>query len=182
MHGLAEQGVGEADRQQVLDGVLPEIVVHAAEPLLGEVLAELHLQCARRLEVVAERLLHDQSGLVGESRFREACGGLGVQPRRDGQVVHEETAPARLLGNRAEADGLVVVDAGHVQQIGEACEGVLVDLAVGRDRVVHVFAQMLDGPVAAGDAHDGHVQRLFADEFVERGQQHLLGEIPGDAE
>jgi hypothetical protein len=58
--------VGEAQRHQVLHRLLAEIVVDAEDLLFAEYPADrvIELQCRR--EVAADRLLHDDAGLLGD--------------------------------------------------------------------------------------------------------------------
>jgi hypothetical protein len=50
------------------------------------------------------------------------------------------------------------------------------------DAVADVFAQLLGVPVGAGHADHGHGELTALDEPVERGEDHLAGEVTGDSE
>ena len=54
-----EHRVREAQEQDLLEPHLPEVVVDPVELRLVHVLVQLVGECARRRQVVAERLLHD---------------------------------------------------------------------------------------------------------------------------
>ncbi|GLW99194.1 hypothetical protein Misp02_32810 [Microtetraspora sp. NBRC 16547] len=76
---------------------------------------------------------------------------------------------------------------GHIagdqhQPLGERAEHVLIDLSVrGRNAVVDVLPQRGDVPIAAGHADDRDVEYAAGGEPIQRWNDHLLGEIPGDA-
>ena len=99
-----EDPVREAQRQQVLDGLLAEVVVDAEDLALGEVLADQRGQLLRRGEVVAERLLDDQprssrsDGTVADHRDERLEGA-----RRDGEVVEAVSRRAALALELGEA-------------------------------------------------------------------------------
>ena len=60
-----DHGIGEAEHQQVLHGLLTEVVVDAVDLLLVKVLVQAHVQLAGTLEVFAKRLLdHDPVAAV----------------------------------------------------------------------------------------------------------------------
>src|SRR3546814_19312364 len=74
-----EQHVGEAQREQVLDRFLAEIMVDAEHAILGEGVADLRVDFARRGEVVADRLFHRDAAFgagdeIGRASFRERGG------------------------------------------------------------------------------------------------------------
>lgn len=67
-----EQLVREAQSQNVLDGFLTEVVVDTEDRVLGEHLVDDGVQFASALEVVAERLLDDDSSPLTVLGLREA--------------------------------------------------------------------------------------------------------------
>ena len=57
-----EDAVGEPEHQEVLDGLLPEVVIDPVDLVLAEHRRQIwRLSAARRVEVVAERLLDDDA-------------------------------------------------------------------------------------------------------------------------
>ena len=72
-----EQRVREPEIQDLLRPHLPEVVVDPVELRLVEVLMELVRERARRLEVVAEGLLHDDPRMSSSGRRRPAPGRPG---------------------------------------------------------------------------------------------------------
>ena len=97
-----EQRVGEAQRHQVLDRLLAEVVVDAEDLRLVEVLEHRLVLCAGRGEVVADRLLdHDPDlGVLGlvEACLAEPAGDHREELRRRRQVEDavQRRAEARI--------------------------------------------------------------------------------------
>ena len=71
-----EDGVGEAQGEDVLDRLLPEVVVDAVHLLLGEAGVHHGVELARALLVVAEGLLDDDAheGAVGRRPVEPVLG------------------------------------------------------------------------------------------------------------
>ena len=85
-----EQHVGKAQREQVLDGLLAQIVVDADHMLFGEGVADLGIDLARRGKVVADRLFHRDAAFCAGDSGR-------LQPLRD-RTEH------RRRGRKIDAD------------------------------------------------------------------------------
>ena len=86
-----EDAVGEPEHQQVLDGLLPEVVVDPVDLALAHGLGELAVQRHRRLQVVPERLLDDDAAPAVPVLARQAGGPQAAHDgaelvRRRGQV------------------------------------------------------------------------------------------------
>src|SRR5918995_576054 len=82
-----QQGVGEAQVEDVLDRLLAQEVVHPEDAVLGQVAVQDLVQLPGRGQVAAERLLHDHPGRVEAAGGGQALGHGGEHARRDGQVV-----------------------------------------------------------------------------------------------
>ena len=95
-----EDRVREAQEEELRDAELPEVVVDPVELALVEVLVHLGRERARRLEVVAERLLDDDARVLGEAHAREPLDDGAEQERRDLEV---EDRAAGVLQPRREA-------------------------------------------------------------------------------
>src|SRR6185295_5760307 len=102
-HGL-EDGVAEPEDQDVLDGLLAEVVVAAEDLLLVEELRDGAVELARGGEVAAEGLLDDDArpGLRGgglqESGTLQVAEDDGEDAGRDGEVVEPVAGkPVALL-------------------------------------------------------------------------------------
>ena len=76
-----EDAVREAEHQQVLDGLFPEVVIDAVDLPLVQRLVDVAVQRARRLQVGAERLLDDDARerrRRAERLGRSGGGGFGA--------------------------------------------------------------------------------------------------------
>ena len=81
-----EEGVGEAQRQQVLHGLLAEEVVDAEDLLLLEDLVHVPVELLEGLQVEAEGLLDHQAGPLGQPLAPEHADHPGHRGRRHRQV------------------------------------------------------------------------------------------------
>ena len=93
-----EQAVREAERQDVLRRLLAEEVVDPEDLLLAEHLVQPGVELLGRLEVGAERLLHDDPGPLDEARLRELADDGQGRLRRHAQVVQPADLAVRLGG------------------------------------------------------------------------------------
>ena len=59
-----EQGIGEAERQQVLDRLFAQVMVDAVDLLFGEYAADLVVDLAGGFQIVADRLLQHHAGFA----------------------------------------------------------------------------------------------------------------------
>ncbi len=178
-----EQCVGEPGDHQALHRTVAEEVVHAQQMGVVEVGGELVLELPRGVQVVAERLLHHQPGVPVEALGGQRPGDLGEQRRRDRQVVRHEAAPGHRLAQPREGAGVGEVPGDDGQVRREPGEDLLVDVrALGGDRRPRVPPQGVVVPVGGRHPDDGHGELAGLGEPVQRGQQHLLGEVAGDAE
>ena len=97
-----EHRVGEAERQDVLDGLLAEVVVDAEDLVRGEDLFDDRVEVLGRLQVVAERLLDDRAPpgaarLVGQPVLLQLLDDHRERGRRHGEVEGEVAARALCL-------------------------------------------------------------------------------------
>ncbi len=195
-----EDRVAEAERQNVLDRFLPEVVIDAVDLALVENLGDRRVERAGALEIVAEGLFDDHPRpdrfvlVVDEAGRGEMPDDDREELRRHREV--EETIPRQvplalhLLDLRLERlERLELVRVAGVV-VERADERVL-----GRDllaAVVHRLGQHLAHPLPVGlVAHRrareadhriaiGQVTGLL--EAVERGDELAFGEISGGAE
>ena len=157
-----EHAVGEPEREDVLDGLLAEEVVDPEDALLVEDAVQRGVELARRLEVVAERLLDDDARASARCRPTGQRLGDGVERlRRYGELVEQAATRSPAvdvwLGDVARA-------ASRRPWIGdvEAAVEPLVDVlrrstAELLDRA-GVLAEVVVGPVARRRADDRHGQ------------------------
>ncbi len=92
-----EDAVGEAEDQDVLDGLLPQVVVDAVYLVFVEYTVERAVQLRRAGQVMAERLLYDDARpaavAAGQTRLAQALGDPGVLAGGRGQVVQAVARP-----------------------------------------------------------------------------------------
>ena len=81
-----EHGVAEPQVEDLLDAHLAEVVVDAVELRLVEVVVQLGGERARRLAVMAERLLDDDASRLRQAGFGQSLHDRAEEKRRDLQV------------------------------------------------------------------------------------------------
>src|SRR5207244_12179589 len=89
-----EEGVGEAEDREVLDGSLAEVVVDAEDVRLVERRVQRRVERARRLEVPAEGLLDDDARVASGARALEALADGSEHARRDRAAARGAAAVA----------------------------------------------------------------------------------------
>ncbi|GAA3069071.1 hypothetical protein GCM10020000_61920 [Streptomyces olivoverticillatus] len=168
-----EEGVGEAQRQDVLDRLLAQVVVDPEDLFRREDLVDDPVELLGAGQVVPEGLLDDGAPpgallLVGQAVLLQLLDDLGEELGRYGQVEGEVAARAlrlvQFLDGRLEGvEGLVVVEVALDE--AAALHQLLPDLlAEGGARVlldgrVHLAREVLVGPGAAGEADQGETRR-----------------------
>jgi hypothetical protein len=166
-----EDRVGEAEREEVLHGLLPEVVVDAVDLRLGERLQQAGVQRAGAGEIDAERLLHDDARDAPLRRPIQA--GLREQLRGDREVFRRdrevEEAAARRFGARLPLQLLDLFRQGAVplrivqlrRVVMDAREEgsllLVVGLAAGElaERVARLLADFVVGELAPAACDDG---------------------------
>jgi hypothetical protein len=110
-------------------------------------------------EVVAERLLHDDAGVLGQARVREAADDHAEERRWDFEVEDGELRALDLLGHASIGRRVREVAVDVREPGGEALEdGLVKRLARRDDRVACAIDQMLERPVVERDADDRTVE------------------------
>ena len=178
-----EHRVGEPQVEDLAEPHLPQEVVDPEQLRLVEIGVHLRRELARRLEVVAERLLDHDAGVLQQPGFGEPLDHGPEQERRDLEVEHRAALARERRGQALEGGGVAEV-AGQVGEArGEAVEDVCLQrLAAVDDRLPRALAQVVVAPVLNGDADDRAVEQPSPLEPVERTQRHLLREVARDAE
>ncbi len=193
-----EHDVPEAEDHQVLDGLLPEIMVDAVELLLAQRAAQLGVERARGLDVGAEGLLDDHAPpaavlLDHELRRAELSDDRAEELRRRREVVEPVACGLVPRVDLGEPLGQALVGRGVVE--------VAVDVVAAREdpvahggidlahRVAGEVLGLLGAPAGVvharardGDDRDVVAEEVRGREVVERGQELALGEVPGGAE
>jgi hypothetical protein len=183
-----EDGVAEAQGDQVLDRLLAEIVVDAEDLRFGEGVRHRIVDLTEGFEVAPDRLLqhHPIVGL-GQAGGAHGRDDAGVKRRRDGEEAGAG-AVADLVLERLEALGAGGVDGQIVEARVEPIPGVVGPGVVGPGLVLDGGAHLGDIVVAtfvgAGGADDLQAvrQQAVVLEEIERRQQHPHGQIAAAAE
>ena len=194
-----EQRVGEAQRQQVLDRLLAQVVVDAEDVPGGEDVVDQVVELLGRRQVVPERLLDDDPAPAARLAVVGHAGALHLLEhgreggRRDRQVERRVALRAvravelaQRVGERVE--GVVVVEAARqeLDRLGEPRPGRLAELGArallrgGAGERLEVAVT----PVAAREAeqHEARRQQTTVREVVHRRDELLLGQVAGHAE
>ncbi len=178
-----EQGVGEAEHQQVLDRLLAEEVIDAKDRRLVVVPVQDLVELAGAREVAPERLLdHDPTAVV-HPLTGQAGGHLIEQERRNGQIGHGATAVGNALTETTKGLGPVVVALDVEEPLEQPIGDGLVGVDVGRvQRARHPFAKGSVVPLGPGDPDHRHIETAVDLELVERGEQLLVRKVARHAE
>src|SRR6187399_1193274 len=123
-----EDRVLEAEVQDLVETHLPEVVVDPVQLGLVDVLMKVVRERAGRLEVVSERLLHDDPRALGEAGVGELLYDL---PEQEGRDLEVEDRCRRALDRVTDAlvGRRIREVTGHVgEALDEAVEYVLVDV------------------------------------------------------
>ena len=159
--------VGEAQRQDVLHRLLAEVVVDAEHRFLGEHAVDHFVEFDGALQVVAEWLLdHHPAPLVlfrgGQSGTFQLLAHHRERFRRNRQVEGMVAACPALgvklfegLGEQREGRVVVETSLHEPESLGQAIPDLLPERGPGvfLDGVVDDLAEVLIGPLAAGEAH-----------------------------
>ena len=188
-----ENAVRESEHQDVLDGLLSQIVVDSVDLLLAQRLPEITVQVTGGLEIPPERLLDDHpppvpGGLPDKARLAELTDDPGEGTRRRCEVVQVvstsfvlrihagELARQAPVGVRVTEIASDIADALLQPVPGFGSELVLEELP---DVPVEPIDEGLRREFAACDADDGEAlrQQPSRREIVESRNQLALGEI-----
>ena len=184
-----EDAVREAQGQHVLHRLLAEVVVDPEDLVLSEPAVQQVVQLARRREVVAERLLHDQPhpallrapladlfdcGREGLRRHREVVESVAARPALGVDLLEHAPNPVLTL-----LVGELGADVAHPR--GEPVPDVLPE-RIARELLhglLHRGSELLRRVGRACNADDRELLReqLAIGERVERGNELALGQV-----
>jgi hypothetical protein len=179
--GLDER-VGVAEVEEVLDGLLAEVVVDAEDGALREDGMEGAVEDLGGGAVVAEGFFDNHAGTLGAAGFLQGLGDGGEEAGRDGEVVERALGAAQGLAQGGEGGGVGIVALDVAEEGAELGEGGGVDTAVVFEAVLGAGLEVVKVNAALGDAHDGDVEMAVADHGLEGGEDLLVGEVAGGAE
>ena len=190
-----ENGVGETLHEQVLHGLLAQVVVDPIHLMLLEHLADHAVERDRRVEVLAEGFFDDDLGVErrAEPARRQARGPEiaqdgGEDGRRSGDVEqHLQIAsqpfldPGDVRGETLEGLGLVI-PARHVAGVlPDMVPDVAVEFAAGKllDRPGGHVAKLVvrDRLAAIADEEEISRQQMVECEIVDRGDELSRGQV-----
>ncbi len=190
-----EDPVRKAQSQQVLHGLLAEVVVDPEDLVLGEVLADQRRQLFCGGEVVSERLLDDEPvpPLPGGDRRHHRDERLECAGRNREVVQPVAGRPANGLGLgkciREPRGGTLVggrVEHQVAHPIGQLVPDLLPERIAGVvfDSAPHRLAEAVVRPIRPRDADDGELlgKKPAEGERVERRHQLALGQVARGAE
>ena len=128
-----EHGVREPEVDDLLRPHLPEVVVDPEELGLVDVLVELVGEGSRRLEIVPERLLDDDAGILRQADFGEPLDDRPEEERRDLEVEDRRLGALDRSADTRVGRGVREVARDVREPCGEAREDLLVELLAGAD-------------------------------------------------
>src|SRR6185503_19176622 len=177
-----EERVGEAEEEQVLDGVLAQIVIDVEHAGFVEAAMHGRVQSARRGQILTERLLDHDASTGRAPRLAELIDDGLEEARRDGQVVRRVTRVPQLLAQALEGPRIGVIAVDVVQHADQASERVGIETAVPLDAVAGARLQLIARPAGLGDANHGDVEVAASGQRLESGKDLLVGEVAGGPE
>ncbi len=184
-----EQGIGEAQRHEVLHRLLAQVVVDAEHLGFAEHLADGGVDRPGRLQGMADGLLqHDAVVRPAEPGDLQVPGDVLEQARGDGQVVDAGASleRAEVARQAAEIGALGHVHGEVVQPLGEPGPGLLGELGTGHLGAAMALGQgavAVDVQGIAGNGEDAQLrmQAAVAMQVIERRQQLVKRQIAGAA-
>ena len=184
-----EQRIGEAQREQVLDRFLAEIMVDPEGAVLGERRRHRIIDFAARFEVAAERLLERHAhGRAGQARPRQPVDRRLEQRWRGRQ--EDGDAVARIAdrpGQPLEAAGIVDVERNIMEPAEEPLRNprlIETRRQMFLQRRVGAVAERILVEIGPRRSDDPQVvrQKPIRVQPVERWKEHAPGEVAGRAE
>src|SRR5262249_49362548 len=82
-----QQGIREAKEDQIVHRFLAEVMIDAEDALLIKRRKQDPVELSRRLEVVPERLFHDNARAVRAARLRELLDDNAEQRGGNGEIM-----------------------------------------------------------------------------------------------
>ena len=177
-----EEGVREAEVDQVLHGVLAEIMVDPEDPFFVEAAVENPAQPPGRREVASERFLDDDPRALVAAGVVEPPDDRAEERGRDREVEDRPFRVAQFLPERRVGGRVVVVAPDVAEKAGKFPEGVAVDDPVPLHALPSVFPEPIEVPPAPGDADHRDVEASAAGQPVERREDLLVRQVSGSPE
>src|SRR5947208_16037742 len=172
-----EERVREAEDEEVLHRLLPEVVVDAEDARLVEDFVQRLVEGLRRGEIPPEGLFDDDARVAGAARSPEPPDHGLEQARRDGEVVERAFRAAERSAQRLERGRIAVVAAHVAKPFAKPRECRLVEPSVPLDALPGARPELLERPVRPRDADDGDVEMPAPGHGVEGRKDLLVGEV-----
>ncbi len=185
-----EHQIAKAQRQQVLDGFLAQIMVDAENLILFEQRADAVIDLLGGSQILADRLFHRDPGERGdEAGVRQTLRRGGEQRWRGGEIDRQAAfqPPVDPIGKGGELGRIACLHrliADHRAEGG----GDLAVIAVGRQKLaqrrIDIVAEgvIVQFRPAGGDDQKIVGQQPVGQEVIERREDHPSREIPRSAE
>ena len=173
-----EEGVGEAEEDQVLHRLLPQIVIDPEDRSLVEAPMQNGVEASRRGEVGPEWLFEDQACTSIRAGASELADHHLEQRLRDGHVVQWMRGVAQLALYRVEGGvgGVLAFDVAHERH--ELWERHRIDSATMLgDAVASPRLELLQRPSLACNANHGDVEDAGLHHVLKGGKDLLEGEV-----
>ena len=158
-------------------------MVDAKDRVLGEGATQRGVERLGGGEVAAEGLFDHQPRALGKPGLVQPLDHGGEHRGRDGEVEERVCGGAERRLETGETARVAVIAGDVAQPVSEPGEHRIIDGAqMGLDPVAGAGGEFLGGPIVQSDADDRALEGAARLHPVERGKDHLVGEIAGGAE
>ena len=156
-----EHRVGKAGIDDILDWLFAKVMVDPEYVLLGKVLLQQSVQCARSFAVMAKRLLDHQTSVVSATRLRECLRHGRKQAWGHREIVQRPLRLAKLFAQLGEGRSVVIVAIDIAQQRHQPLHRLRICTAMVLQAVCRARLQLVEIPPGLGDADDWDIQPLI---------------------
>ena len=172
-----ENRVGKARVKDVLYRFFAEIVIDAIDVLFRKELMQSSIERLGGRKIVAKWLLDDDTGVGGAAGVGKALGDGSKQAGWNGKIMQRRLGIAKLLAQLGEGRRVAVVPIDVTKQADHLLEGCLLQPAMILQAVLGTRLQLIKIPTRLGDADDGNVESLIANQILQRWENLLVGKI-----
>ena len=196
-----EDRVGEPQDQDVLDGLLAQVVIDAIDLMLGKRAVQVAVERERGVQVDAERLLDDHpcpsaaviAQIAADARLVEPVGDGGIHVGRQ-REVHQAIAlglelaveRGQPVGDLTVGVGIVIAAGVVVQTLDEQLDRLPCLLSAGPlgQRLAHPLSELFVVHLASRTAEHEKVPRQppMVEELKQRGDQLARRQVTRRAE
>ncbi len=172
-----EKEVGEAEKDHVLNGVLPEIVVDAEDIVFIEDAVNFGVERPRGFDIVTEGLLDDHTRSLSAAGALEPLAHFPKERRRDREVVQRIFCRAECLADLREGRCVVVIAidvAKAAKQVGKAFG---VEAAVVCHAVLGSHLELFEIPAGLGYSDDRTSQLAALGQPLQGGKDLFVSQV-----